>query len=187
MHAVAPSTSFDRRRMSTQTLDDVELQNLHSQLAYVQDSRKLRCSVTSMRQVRKDMPRDTIVINGVTHVGTSGNRAVGLVFRCIMRVLAKHGGIDETRGSSSSNGSRETGRDDNITPRKTEEKPDFIKSKRFKGANKGYVFKMGRNGLGYYKDTFYKKSKRSDNSGQKEAKFVASPKFKGAKKVMFSN
>ena len=41
---------------------------------------------------------------------------------------------------------------------------------------------MGRNGLGYYKDTFYKKSKRSDNSGQKEAKFVASPKFKGAKK-----
>ena len=88
----------------------------------------------------------------------------------------------EGLGSSSSSGSRETGRDDNITPRKTEEKPDFIKSKRFKGANKGYVFKMGRNGLGYYKDTFYKKSKRSDNSGQKEAKFVASPKFKGAKK-----
>jgi len=98
------STSFDRRRMSTRTLDDVKLQNLHSQLAFVQDSRKFRCSVTSMRQVRKDMPRDTIVINGVPYVGTSGNSAVGLVFRCIMKVLAKRGGGNEELKSSSSRG-----------------------------------------------------------------------------------
>ena len=28
----------------------------------------------------------------------------------------------------------------------------FVPAKRFKGAQKGYVFKMGNDGLGYYKD-----------------------------------
>lgn len=82
------SANFDRRRMSTQTLNEVELQDLHSQLGYVQDKRKIRYSVTNMRQVRKDMPRDSMVINGARHVGVSGDRAVGLVFQCILRVIA---------------------------------------------------------------------------------------------------
>lgn len=29
---------------------------------------------------------------------------------------------------------------------------EYIKAKKFKGSKKGYVFKMGRQGLGYYVD-----------------------------------
>ena len=31
-------------------------------------------------------------------------------------------------------------------------KPDFIPSSKFTGSKKGYVFKMGKKGLGYYID-----------------------------------
>lgn len=33
----------------------------------------------------------------------------------------------------------------------------FIESSRFKGAKKGFVFKMDKKGLGYYKDTYYRR------------------------------
>ena len=39
----------------------------------------------------------------------------------------------------------------------TGESKNFVESKCFKGAKKGYIFKMDKNGVGYYKDTYYKR------------------------------
>ena len=71
----------------------------------------------------------------------------------------------------------------NITPKKVEGEPEFIKSKKFKGTQKGYIFKRDKNGLGYYKDTFYKKVKKGKlPKADAPPKFIPSPKFKGATK-----
>ena len=40
-----------------------------------------------MRQVRKDMPRDSMQINGVRFTGISGDRAVHLVFQAIEKYI----------------------------------------------------------------------------------------------------
>ncbi len=40
------------------------------------------------------------------------------------------------------------------TPVQQEQKPTFIASDKFKGSIKGYIFHVGANGLGYYKDHY---------------------------------
>ena len=44
------------------------------------------------------------------------------------------------------------------------ELPSFVPSKKFKGAQRGYVFKMDRKGLGYYKDRKPATGKRKDRT-----------------------
>ena len=41
---------------------------------------------------------------------------------------------------------------ENMVPERKEERKEFIPSKKFIGAKKGYVFKKDTNGLGYYND-----------------------------------
>jgi len=53
-------------------------------------------------------------------------------------------------------------REDKLVP-----EPDFIKSKKFTGAKKGYVFKKDRKGVGYYKDTYVKPLKGGKNKKKK--------------------
>ena len=99
------STNWDSNRLSVATRRNVELQDLQSHLGQIKDKRKLRYSTTCMRQVRKDMPRDSMQINGVCSVyvqtnnsqvyshsntntqvrftGISGDRAIHLVFQAI--------------------------------------------------------------------------------------------------------
>ena len=62
------STNWDSNRLSVATRRNVELQDLQSHLGQIKDKRKLRYSTTCMRQVRKDMPRDSMQINGVRSV-----------------------------------------------------------------------------------------------------------------------
>ena len=81
------STNWDSNRLSVATRKDVELQDLHSQLGHMKDRRKLRYSTIGMRQVRKDMPRDSMQINGVRFTGISGDRAVHLVFQAIEKYI----------------------------------------------------------------------------------------------------
>mmetsp|Transcript_17583 Transcript_17583/g.27388 ORF Transcript_17583/g.27388 Transcript_17583/m.27388 type:complete len:497 (-) Transcript_17583:32-1522(-) len=64
--------------------------------------------------------------------------------------------IPKTEEKKSKTKSKATPAKEEIDTTKPENKPadgDFVASKKFKGAKKGYVFKKGAKGVGYYKDT----------------------------------
>ena len=52
-----------------------------------QRSNTTNTGTIGMRQVRKDMPRDSMQINGVRFTGISGDRAVHLVFQAIEKYI----------------------------------------------------------------------------------------------------